>query len=501
MDKPPETARYLLPRLGELLFVALFVTCILLGPQMMNIDGDVGRHITIGAYILDERTIPTEDIFSHTMHGTSLTPHEWLAQVVFALFHQLGGWDGVIWFSALLIAGTFWVVYRQAQRFSHQVILPLLITALSAAASSLHWLTRPHLFTFLFTALWIWQLETLRRGEHDRWWLFPVLMLIWANTHGAFIMGFALWAMYASGQVLEGQLTVWKEYRPWMYVLVSSCAVSLINPKGMGLWETSLGFLGNQYLVGHTAEYLPPDFHSISTWPFLGLILLSIGGLALDRRRLPFAHLFMLGGTLTMGLISTRNIPLFSIAVAPVLSAVAGRAIENVPALGEWWGKLEDRIKGVEKFLAQGVWSILFVIGFGAALLTGVNLDLGNRGNRFLPEVFPVQAAAWIEEHQPQGRMYNYFPWGGYLLYELWPEYKVFIDGQTDFYGERLTREYECVITGCSRWEEIMQRYQVAWVVLPEDAPLVTLLQGQGDWRLVYSDQTAVILTRIVGDG
>ena len=146
---PPKTRfplNYLLPRLSELFFLAIFIGVVMLGPRLFNIDGDLGRHITIGNYIIDNRAIPTQDIFSHTMAGEPLTPHEWLAQVIFALAHRLLDLDGVVLFSALLIATTFTLCYCQCQQRSGLVLVSLGFAVLAAATASLHWLARPHLF-------------------------------------------------------------------------------------------------------------------------------------------------------------------------------------------------------------------------------------------------------------------------------------------------------------------------------------------------------------------
>jgi len=83
--------RYILPRQEDMFFVTIFTAVVLLGSRLMNMDGDLGRHLTIGRYILDQHAIPTHDIFSHTMYGEYLTPHEWLAQVLFAYSYRLAG--------------------------------------------------------------------------------------------------------------------------------------------------------------------------------------------------------------------------------------------------------------------------------------------------------------------------------------------------------------------------------------------------------------------------
>ena len=128
----------------------------------LNMDGDLGRHLTIGNFILDSGTIPTRDIFSHTMQGLQLTPHEWLAQVAFALAFRVAGLNGVVIFCALLIAVTFTLVYRQCLCQSKILLVSLGLTIFASAAASIHWLARPHLFTLLFSVIWIGELEKWR---------------------------------------------------------------------------------------------------------------------------------------------------------------------------------------------------------------------------------------------------------------------------------------------------------------------------------------------------
>jgi hypothetical protein len=109
MKTAPLALRLLLPGLGDILWMAVFTGVILLGPQMMNIDGDLGRHLTIGEYILDTGRVPTTDLFSHTMAGQPVTPHEWLSQVLFALAHRWLGLNGVGLRCGLVIATSFWL--------------------------------------------------------------------------------------------------------------------------------------------------------------------------------------------------------------------------------------------------------------------------------------------------------------------------------------------------------------------------------------------------------
>src|SRR5512143_101648 len=91
---------YFFPRIQDAVFVGALLAISVQGPYLLNGDGDLGRHITIGNYILENWKIPTRDIFSHTMYGKPLVPHEWLAQLLFAGVHKLMGLSGIV----LLIA-------------------------------------------------------------------------------------------------------------------------------------------------------------------------------------------------------------------------------------------------------------------------------------------------------------------------------------------------------------------------------------------------------------
>lgn len=495
---------YLVPSLKDVIWVVVLLSVIGMGSRMMNIDGDLGRHLAIGQYILDQGQIPTRDLFSHTMLSQPVTPHEWLAQVIFALAHSMMGLDGVILVCGLVIATTFGLVYQQARRAGGGIAAAALAVVLALAAASLHWLSRPHIFTFLMLALWMNVLEDLRRGRLSRWWLLPAIMLVWANLHGAFVVGFITYALYGFGLLWD---STWRRFargeglhgRFWRSYLRGGAAallVTMVNPSGPGLWVTSFGYVGNRYLVGHTAEYLPPNFHEPSTWPFLLMVGLLVILLGLQDRRVESSRVIPAAAWLVMGLYSTRNIPLFAIIAAPLVAQMLAEWVaanhHQRAGLGRFY-QLDQRLFQTEMQLHSLVWPVIVFIVLAAGLSSGQMLDLQRKGNRFDPQVFPVEAVNWLNDHPIEGEVFNYFPWGGYLLYRMWPEQPVFIDGQTDFYGESLTREYQQVLLAQPGWEAILDHYGVDWVIFPTGEALVKELNHHADWEKVYGDETAQI--------
>lgn len=476
---------HLFPRIQDALFIGILLAVSRQGASLLNADGDLGRHITIGNYIRNTWKIPMRDVFSHTMAGQRLVPHEWLSQLTLAEFHAWSGLDGVVLLIAVLIAATFMLTYREMLRRNTSRLLAFLITVLAAYASSLHWLARPHIFTFLFAAIWAYQLEHNR----SKVWLFPLIMWVWANTHGAFIAGFVIWGAHMAGWLWEYlQKKSKKETGVRLAIIgATSFAITLLNPAGWHLWDASLGYLGNQFLVDQTIEYQSPNFHYPSTWPFLIMLALGILGFGLEGRLRPH-ETFLFAGWTIMSLYSARNIPLFAIVAAPYVATMLQATLDKMAL----FQRVDQLISGLENNLKGGAWPGAVAILILAVLWHGQP----NPDNRFDSSRFPVQAVDWISTHPQEGRMFNSFIWGGYLLYRLWPQELVFIDGQTDFYGETLSRQYIRVMHLEEGWETVLAEYGVSWVILPSGGPVVQALQDQMGWIVIYHDKTAVILRK-----
>jgi len=475
---------YIFPRVQDAFFIAILFAISVQGPMLLNADGDLGRHITIGNYIAQTGKIPTTDIFSHTMYGEKLVPHEWLAQWIFSRVHAVMGLGGIVLLISLLIAATFTLTYREIRKRNSTIAVTFITAALAAFASSLHWLARPHVFTFLFIALWTYLLAY----EKSKVWYFPAIMLVWANTHGAFITGFAIWFAHLAGWLwdyMHQQSNRIDGIRLGIIGL-SSFVVTFINPVGWDLWSTSAGYYGNQFLVNSTVEYLSPNFHNWSTWPFLVMLAICLVGISLNVKLKTYEG-FLLAGWTMLGLYSARNIPLFAIVTAPYVGAIIQAVLPQLRILQ----KTETAINNVEKNHRGILLPILAVIFLASTFGSQKGV---NTVNTIDPNKFPVQAVDWLEANPQEGKMFNNFVWGGYILYRMFPQELVFIDGQTDFYGEALTREYVQVTSLDEGWQDILKKYDVSWVIIQSDKPLIPALQNELNWNIVYQDDTATII-------
>jgi hypothetical protein len=478
-----------LPRLQDIFFAAIFAAVLLLGRRMINLDGDLSRHLTFGGLILSEGRIPSTEPLIYPYEGQPYVSHEWLSQVAYRLVYNIAGLPGLVLLAAILLSSTFFILYRYlASRYSLR--LPtLFIVTWGAAATSLNWAIRPHLFSMALLALWLIWADRLRRGESISIWRFPLLMAFWSNFHGIFIAGilvlFALAAGWTMDYLLnkEGVLSTGKKI--WAALALSSAA-SLLNPGGAGSWFRIVGFVNNQYLMSRMVEANPPNFQLSELRVIFLLIIFSIFLLAVKQNKFSSGQALLLAGFTAMSLMSFRNIQLYGI-VAPFVLVEALAGFKNIPLLS----RFEKALSNIEGDSYKTIYPPLVIAVAGMFILLSPG---SNSFYQFAPEAFPVQAVKWLKSNPQNGRMFNDLNWGGYLELNLHPQ-KTFTDSAADLTGE-VTRDYEAIISTNKNWRELLDQYQITWTIIPADAPLANQLEQESGWIVLYEDPVAVIFQR-----
>jgi hypothetical protein len=218
------------------------------------------------------------------------------------------------------------------------------------------------------------------------------------------------------------------------------------------------------------------------------LVLLS------GARRLPAAHTVLLGGLAVMSLVMARNIPFFAIGAAPIGITWLNQALGEDSRLGQLEtavGQIDGRARGI-------LWPSLAVVG-AVGWFSFHMVSARTSFYQFDPRVFPTGAANWVQQRPIAGHMFNDFNWGGYLLFRLWPQQQVFIDSQSDFYGEEFTRQYEQIMLARAGWQASLDHFGIQWIIVPASAPLSASLSRDPSWRLLYADHLSVIFGKRQG--
>ncbi len=490
--------RFLLPSVTDIVFgFLLIVSALGESNRMLNSDGDLARHLRVGNYILDHHGLFYHDIFSFTVQGKAFVPYEWLSEVLFALSDRVGGLAAVVVLTALVGTTTYALVTHFLLRKGVDTLLALSTGILAAMVSLKFWVARPHLFTSLAVILLLMLLERSSRRWRDLW-RYTALFAIWANLHGGFLYGLILIAVYVAGDLAEFRYgdgdRAWTQRAKYQAGAFAAALVGCcVNPTGPLLFRHVSGYLGDTFLVNMTVEYRSPNFHDFLPKFFLLTLILIIGGLALSKQRPTFPRLMTLLVATAFTLYSVRNMPLFAVSALPLMVLELDPIWKQTRGL---LGRVRESFSAGSEFVSTGVWSaalaaMMLIVAAGHGALAGDSIVQG----QFNPTVFPVAAVSEARAAGLQGRIYNEFIWGGYLLY-AWPEQKVFIDGQTDLYGDKVTTQYLSIANLQPGWRGLLDQWDIALMIVRSNSPLANEAVHDGNWGVWYCDATAVILQR-----
>jgi hypothetical protein len=317
-----------------------------------------------------------------------------------------------------------------------------------------------------------------------------VLFAIWANLHGGFLYGLVLIGFYIAGDVVgvlfdqprRDHVAAAKRHG---MLMGAALAGSCLNPSGPAILPHVMGYLGKTWLVDVTVEYRSPDFHGAYGREFLIALVLVMLALALVRRRMSWPHLVTLLGTSAFALHSMRNIPLWALTGLPLAVLHANSGWRRLRLTG--LALVQRRFATGASAARTGLWTVLPAVAL--AILAARGGRLGGAQllpNHFDPDTFPVRIVERARSAHVTGRMFNELAWGGYIL-TAWPEQRVFIDGQTDFYGEPLSQLYVSIRAAVPGWERRLDSLGVTLALLPEYAPLASAMARSTRWQMIDS--------------
>jgi hypothetical protein len=305
-----------------------------------------------------------------------------------------------------------------------------------------------------------------------------LLFFIWAQLHSGFIFGFFLILIFAASEFI---LRKNKNIKVLLKALGIAALASLFNPNGIKTLLYPLSIISKKAAFANVGEY-QPIFDMLNAQPLViaaFVIFMALGcvsffpylsGKKNDGRSLAYFLIFLAFGYLAVKMM--RNVSMFAVLCAPFISA----NLSNMPAVQNL------RVKWKYLIIFSAVIIIIFVsfmlrwrIGFGVE-----------------KEFSPRAAFNFVKESGLKGNMFNTYSIGGYIIWQGYPEYKVFMDGRNDVYPETLLKEYDALVVKSKDIGATLSKYQVNYIIfkLTElNINTVAALLENGDWELVYSDE------------
>jgi hypothetical protein len=471
----------------QLLVTILFIAISVMAIQPIS-DTDLWWHLRTGQWISEQRAIPDADPFSWTRAQTPWLAHEWLADVGLYWLYQWGGLPALASAVSVCVTLTFVLVYRMSELRPHVAVFT---TLLAAIASAVAWSPRPHLLTMLFAAYTLYVLQ--RYATQPRWlWSLPPLFLVWANAHSGFVLGLVIIGVTLCGTLLPHWLTRARPFFPPAQRALALClavcfSATLLNPHGIALLIYPYFTLTSKAMQTYIVEWHSPNFHDTRFLAFAALLLITLVACALSPRRLTLVELGLLLGLTYAALNSMRNIPLYALVAAPIITRQLHGLSAAHPAAPPAPRPLTPLLNGVH-------WLLMGIIILGAGLRIANTL---NELPTLLVKYFPEMTAQYLLQQKPAGPLLNSYNLGGYLIWRVYPTYQVFIDGRADVYGDAFMDEYYALAWQTKGdWQAYLDRYKINLVVIEKDGPLAGELRASSGWRLLFEDEISAIFQR-----
>jgi len=462
----------------RLVVISLVIIIFLLAIfQIRNYD--IWWHLKSGEEIVSTKSIPQQDTFSHSAYGYKWVDHEWLSQVIFFSLFQLFGINGLILFKACLVVTAFILLLRIGLLRGANLYSIGLVILLAVLVARFRLFVRPHIFTFLLIAIYLYIIYYPNRRYL---FLLPILMLLWVNLHPGFIFGLMLVLLYFLNEVLKKQ-----QIKYLLIVMLFTFFASFINPYTYHLYGCFVSF-SKLLSIYPIAEYRSPDFYNYSL--FFSMLVLTFIVVVINWKKIDLLEFLPPLCFSILSIIANRNIPLFALSSIPLLA-------RHISLLSN---RLQSKIK-VSSWIKYLIWLLISFFVLIGSIGGKYNWFFMNRcGSSTLPKfglgieerIYPIDGVKFIQQNRIHGKMYNSHSLGGFLIYKLYPSQKVFFDGRNLVY-EELIRNF-WTKSGWSKLNRLFETYSIDYAIVAySDIEILNYLNGNPNWELVYWDDVCSI--------
>lgn len=465
----------LVGKFGVYLCVVSFacVYYVINGPQLLG-HYDLGWHLAAGDLIRDRGSVPFQDPWSFTLGDRQWFNASWLWDVLASLVFQYARFDGLLALvvaCGALMAGYLTAICRRAGASAVAVCATVFLVCLLypsfASFPNIYLAAAPNMATMLFSVVFYG--ECLKK---PRWFVFPLLMLLWVNLHGGFVLGFLILGVFGGVALLRRD---WTSVNTYSIAGVGCFAAIFVNPLGWQIYYGVVTTVGH-FVQGYITEWLPyaqniswpgsiPGMIYILAFAYLELRFGRVARIPLEARLLSWLFL-------ALGFYQFRYLAFFFLFSSVVLALHIDRLLS----------KTSDQLKIEKSLFAAGLMGLCAL----PLAFAQVRPALG------FPQILSEQDAAYLKTHFAHARILNHWNVGGLLIFYARGDVPVFVDGRAaTAYPDDLLHDYfklpEMEIDEAA-WDAVLAKYRidaVLWVKAHEQ--LRRFLVDKRGWKEVYA--------------
>lgn len=476
-------------RILTVLIALCLLSLLLLGffHPITDMTQDLGRHLLTGKLILATHHVPTTNLFSYTHPAFPFLDHHWLSQVLFFLIFSVTGFSG-LFFLKLIVIGVLFslLLFLSLKRASLYAVI--FVSILSFPVLFERTDIRPELFSFLFLTITVSLLYSYRRKKTSLILLLIPIEALWINMHIYFIVGIGLFGLFVLDELVIYRKKLRNSHTFFLLlVFILTCIALLFNPRGLTaiLYPfTVLSHYGYSIEENQTIFFLQNYYFRWSIFFFELITALGFISFCITHRKRRLIDWLLILSFAYLGASAVRNMPLFILALfLPFTESFT----DNFKALADHF-KHKPLIFPLYFSLLSCLLGI-FVFGQAVQKGTGDTVSPGaERGVDFLID------------NQITGRIFNNFDIGSYLIYRLYPEERVFVDGRPEAYPVSFFQQtYIPMQENPQLFTKVVDKYHISVVFFSytDQTPWATMflenIKQNHDWEPVYLDDYVII--------
>lgn len=463
-------------------------------PQAAN---DFWLQAKIGEMILHDWFIPQTVLFAFTpIKDATFNAHEWLPSVFFHVLIRLFGESAL----PLILGGLVLTLYATLVsliRYKSGGNLPwaLLLGAVAVGVANGRNYLRPELLTLILLSLYWFVLERYRQTTTLTCWAGALIIVtVWANTHGSFILAPIIAGLYSLGTMLDryrkpqpDRVDSKATPRQFAAIAITTLSCTMLTPFGWELLQFVFDFSRSHFARTYVVEWLPtfdPLLYERRPWR------IGIAGLIL-----------MLGFTLSywkkLSAVEILMVLLFSaLAFQAFRFLVYGGMVFAFAAAGlppRHWAGPRGQIRGYA-----------FTLGF-SILFLGLTVSYGNALGAYphhysRQESFSAAIKQALSNPAMRGNVLTSYELGAELVYRAYPRLQPSIDSRIDSYGDQYTAFHDQVLSNDQLLQAFVREYDVRYALLTyrdyiEFRQLPSVRAG--GWEPVLFDSRTALLRRV----
>jgi tetratricopeptide (TPR) repeat protein len=502
-------------------YLICFLVAFALGLKQLR-EPDIWWQLLSGRWMLEHGQITKTDVFSYTMAGRPWVNVKWLYEILIGSFEKAMGPEVVLLLQALVNVIIVLLLIKTINFFKCTLkenaseFFTVIAALLFLAIVEYRMAGRPEMISHLMCALYLF---ILWRSPQMEWkgifWLVP-LQCLWANMHEGYPVGIVIIGTAVAGSFLAFLLTKEKKYFQQTFRIfiigIGALIIILCNPNGIQLWKQPFEIYRQVWANKYTTELF--SYRDVEYWTleakthivllvavclFWLLRLLQIrkqkeSNALITPMSITYLLLIPLFGYLS--LTANRNIPFTQIVLFP-----------SIPVMLSWLVKKSGLQKlGLYRTLAARALIISSLIGI-AFYITVVNnsfYKFTKSPNRYGIHVAmlhnPTGAATFIKEHKLTGVPFSDYFVSSYLLWDLFPSFKSYIDlRDLDVFPVKFFDEYFSMYNNPEKFTELDKKYNFNYVVLSTSqlqSLQMKLYYGE-NFNLVYIDPVSCVYLKV----